>query len=270
VSRFIEPDDYKIGVGATESLSLRVSVATLVRVLFYHPENGQTMLVLERTATLREIEGRSEITVRAKPFGGAVRLINPQALRKVIGNFHYDSEQSCQENDFRILIDTASWKKVMDICRQQLNGTEKRILDSSPMRELTEEFEDTLHVRLTPGQYDLKPFGIVVEATPVETDSVRAEGFPTARVYYLFEARIGASEIITMLLDNHKRYSDEDLEKMAWEDARRGGRGRANAILALKLDELKDVYRSIPIERRHDPIKVGSHQLDGNVWAVLG
>jgi hypothetical protein len=57
---------------------------------------------------------------------------------------------------------------------------------------------------------------------------------------------------------------------MAGEDARLGGKGRANAILALRLDDLKEMYRSIPIERRHDPIQVGSHQLDGNVWAVLG
>ena len=251
-------------------MSLRVSVATLVRVLFDHPENGQTMLALERTATLREIEGRPEITVRAKPFGGAVRLINPQALKKLIGDFHYDSEQSCQENDFRILINPASWEKVMDICLEHLNGTGESILDSSPVRELAEEFEDALQVSLSPDQYKLRQCGFLVEATPVETDSLRAEGFPTVRVYYLFEARIGANEIITMLLDNHKRYSDKDLEEIALEDARLGGRGRANAILALKLDKLKDVYRSIPTERHGSPIQVGSHQLDGNVWAVLG
>jgi hypothetical protein len=268
VSRFIEPDDHEIGVGAAEGLSLRVSVATLVRVLFDHPENGQTMLALERTATL--IEGRPEITVRAKPFGGAVRLDNTQALQRLIGDFHYDSEQSRQENDFRILIHPAAWENVMEICRQHLDGTEKSLLDSSPERELAEEFEDALHVRLDPSQYQLKPCGIIVEEPPVGTDNIRAEGFPTVRVYYLFEARIEDIEIITMILDNHKRYSDKDLEKMAWEDARRGGRGWANAILALRLDDLKDMYRSITIERRHDPIQIGSHQLDGNVWAVLG
>ena len=30
---------------------------------------------------------------------------------------------------------------------------------------------------------------------------------------------------------------------MAWKDARGGGKGRANAILVLGLDDLKDVYR---------------------------
>ena len=41
-------------IGATDELSLRVSVATLVRVLFEHPKNGDLMLALERKATLLE------------------------------------------------------------------------------------------------------------------------------------------------------------------------------------------------------------------------
>jgi hypothetical protein len=71
------------------------------------------------------------------------------------------------------------------------------------------------------------------------------------------------------MLDSHKCYSDKDLEEKAWEDAQLGGRGRANAILALKLDDLKDAYRAIPADRHGSPIQVGSHQLDGNVWAIL-
>ena len=78
----MKPDHHEIGVGATEELSLRVSVAALVRVLFDGPEDGRTMLALERTAKLREIEGRPEVTVRAKPFGGGLRVTNPQALRR--------------------------------------------------------------------------------------------------------------------------------------------------------------------------------------------
>jgi hypothetical protein len=35
------------------------------------------------------------------------------------------------------------------------------------------------------------------------------------------------------------------------------------------LDDLKDVYRSIPTEGRGGPIRAGRHQLDGNVLAVL-
>lgn len=265
----MKPNDHEIRVGATEELSLRVSVAALVSVLFDDPEDGRTMLALERTATLREIEGRPEVTVRAKPFGGGVRLTNPQALKGLIGHFQYDSERSRRERDFRIQIRPASWEKVKEICQEHLKETEKGIMDSSPERELAEEFEDTLNVRITPDQYHLKPLGIIVEDLPSETDNVRAEGLPTVRVYYVFEARMEAPEIITMILANSRRYSDKDLQEMAWKDARQGGKGRANAILALVLDDLKDVYRSIPVDRRGGLIRIGGYQLDGNVLAIL-
>jgi hypothetical protein len=265
----MKPNQHEIGVGATEELSLRVSVAALVSVLFDDPEDGRRMLALERTATLRKTEGRPEVTVRAKPFGGAVRLTNPQALKETIGHFHYDSERSRQEKDFRLQIHPGSWGKVKEICREHLKETEKGILDSSPERELAEEFEDTLNVRITPDQYHLKPRGIIVEDLPSGTDNVRAAGLPTVRIYYVFEAWMRAPEIITMILADSRRYSDKDLQKMVWKDARQGGRGRANAILALVLDDLKDVYRSIPTDRRGGPIHVGRYQLDGNVLAIL-
>ena len=48
----------EIGVGATHELSLRVSVAAFVSVLFEDPQGGRILLALEGTATQREIEGR--------------------------------------------------------------------------------------------------------------------------------------------------------------------------------------------------------------------
>jgi hypothetical protein len=265
----MKADQHEIGVGLTEELSLRVSVAALVSVLFDAPEDGRKMLALERTATLREIDGRPEVTVRAKPLGGAVRLIDPGALQDLIGPFHYDSQRSRREEDFRIQIGPASWPKVREICREHLKETGGDILDPSPERELAEEFEDTLHVRITPDQYQTKTRGLVVEDLPRETESVRAAGRPTVRIYYVFEARIRAPELVRMMLANSQRYSDQDLQNMAWDDARGGGKGRANAILVLGLDDLKDAYRSIPAEERGGPIRVGGHELDGNVLAVL-
>ncbi len=265
----MKPNHHDIGVGATEELSLRVSVAALVRLLFDSPEDGRAMLALERTATLREIEGGPEVTVRAKPFGGGVRLSNPPALQELIGHFHYDSERSRRERDFRLQIQPASWEKVKKICLEHVQEPGQGILDPSPERELAEEFEDTLQVRLTPDQYHLKPRGMIVEELPGATDNVRATGRPTVRIYYLFEALIKAPEFITMMLANSRRYSDRDLQNLAWQDARQGGKGRANAILALGLAELKEIYRSTPMDRRGGPIRVGSYQLDGNVLAIL-
>jgi hypothetical protein len=262
----------EIGVGVTEKLSLRVSVAALVSVLFDSPEDGRTMLALERTATLRPsagIDDRPEVTVRAKPLGGAVRLTDPLALKSLIGPFHYDSQRSRRESDFRIQIQPASWDKVKDICFEHLKETEHGILDPSPERELVEEFEDSLRVSITPDQYQLKPRGIIVEDLPRETDSVRAPSRPTVRIYYVFEAWMKAPELIRMMLANSRRYSDQELRDLAWQDARGGGRGRANAILVLGLGDLKEVYRSIPAEGRGGPMRIGRHELDGNVLAIL-
>ncbi len=88
-------------------------------------------------------------------------------------------------------------------------------------------------------------------------------------MYYVFEARIVAPDMITMMLANSRGYADQDLQNMAWNDARQGRRGRANAMLVLGLEDLQDVYRSIPTDRRGGPICVGSYQLDGNVLAIL-
>ena len=51
------PNPHEIGIGATAELSLRVSVATLVRVLIQNPNDDELMLALERKATLRR-DGR--------------------------------------------------------------------------------------------------------------------------------------------------------------------------------------------------------------------
>ena len=265
----MEPDPYEIGFGATNVLHLRVSVAALVSVLFDHPEDGRTMLALEHFATLLEIDGRTEITVRAKSLGGGVRLTDPEALEKLIGSFHYDSEQSRRENDFRILIRSSSWEQVKGICRAHLKEPEKGILDASPERELTEEFEDTLHVKVTPDQYHLKQRGMIVEDRPVETDNVRSAGLPTVRIYFVSEARIKTPEVISRLLASSRRYSVEALREMAGKDARQGGKGRANAILALNLDKLKKFYHTIPAKKLGTPVQYGEFLLDGNVQAIV-
>jgi hypothetical protein len=265
----MKTNDRQIGVGATDELSLRVSVAALVSVLFDSPEDGRTMLALERTATLREINGWSEVVIKAKPFGGAVQLINPGALQRLIGDFHYDSERSRRERDFRIQVHPSSWEKIKIICRKHVNGTEKRILDPSPERELAEEFQDSLKTRITSAQYSLEARGMTVQDLPKETDNVRAQGFATVRIYYLFKARMEDPDMIEMILANSRRYSDSDLQRMAWEDALQGGKGRANAVLALRMDDLENVYRLIPTDRRNGPVRVAEHQLDGNVYAIL-
>ena len=249
---------------------MRVSVGVLVRLLFENPETGRQMLALERTATLREMKGRPEVVVKAKPFGGGVRLTDPQKLKNLIGDFHYDGKRSRQEGDFRIQINPASWKIIKEICKEHyLKETETGILDSSPEHELAEEFEDLLKIKMTLTQYHLKRRELIIEDLPDETDNINAQGLPTVRIYYLFEAKIKDPEIIKMMLENCREYSDEDLQKMAIDDVKNGGKGRANAILTMDLEEVKNIYNTIPFERRSEPVRVGEHQLDGNVPAVF-
>ena len=260
----------EIGIGATKKLNIRVSVGVLIRILFVNPETGCQMLALERTATLLANKGKPQVVVKAKPFGGGVRLTNPQKLKDLIDDFHYDSERSHQLGDFRIQINPASWKIIKKICMEHFQETETGILDSNPEYELAEEFEDSLKIKLTPNQYNLKRQELIIENRPGETQNIHAQGLLTLRIYYLFEAIIKDPEIIRMMVRSSRGYSDEDLQKMALEDAKHGGKGRANAILILDLNQVKNTYNSIPVKRRNEPVRIEEHQLDGNVAAILG
>ncbi|MGB8320170.1 MAG: hypothetical protein WCE54_18700, partial [Ignavibacteriaceae bacterium] len=141
------------------------------------------MIALERTATLRQINGKPDVVVKAKPFGGGVRITSPQELKHYIGEFNYDSELSKQEKDFRVLVRPESWVKIKGICREHLTGLEKTVIDISPNRELSEEFEDSLRIKLTSENYYLKLLGMAIEEKPDETENIRSKGIPTVRVY---------------------------------------------------------------------------------------
>ena len=260
---------HNIGIGLIDELSLRVSVGALVKVLLENPENGQTMLALERIATLREINGKPEVIVKAKPFGGGVQITNQQALTEHIGNFNYDSERSREEKDFRVMVHPNSWEKIKDICKEHFQDKEKGIIDTSPDRELAEEFKDSLKIKITPNIYNLKSKGIVIENLPTKTDNVRVHSIYTVRIYFLYEAEIISPEIIEMMLTNSKQYSDRDLQNFAFEDYKNAGKGRANAILALNLNELMNKYKSLSIERLNNPVSIEEYKLDSNVLAIL-
>ena len=261
-------NNHNIDIGATDELSLRVSAGVLVKVLFENPQNRQSMLAFERTATLREIGGKPEVIVKTKPFGGGIRIINPQALKEHIGNFHYDSERSRQERDFRIFVHPESWEKIKEFCID-MKEMREGVLVTSPDRELFEEFNDCLKIKITPEQYNLKYRGIAIEDFPSETDNIHAQGLPTVRIYYIFEAGIESSEIINLMLDSSRQNSDKDLQLIALEEAKHGGKGRANAVFTINTYDLKEFYLSIPNNKLNGLIPFKEHQLDGNVLAVL-
>jgi hypothetical protein len=144
------------------------------------------------------------------------------------------------------------------------------MLDTNPVRELIEEFEDTIQVNLRGDQYQIIPRGISIEAIPVETDNPRAAGTLTARIYYLYEAWLTDPMLITRMLINATRYTDEDLKHRSQKNAIEGGKGRANAPLALRYADLLEFYHSISLDERNEPISFEGHQIEENVLAMLG
>ena len=262
-------ENFHPGIGATQELSLRVSVATLVRVLFEHPSNGELMLALERKATLHETENGKVIKVKSQPFGGAIRLLDPKALQNLIGDFHFDSEESRSEQDFRIFVRPSDWEAVQGFCINHFRDFDDSVLESNPTRELAEEFADALQISLKPNQYALKAVNTVVEDNPAPTENIHARGHLTVRVYRIFEARILDSSLSHAMLANSNSYSNQDLQELALENVRKGGKGRANALLTLPLRLISDVYLTLPLEARNSPILFEDNHLDESVGAIL-
>jgi len=266
----MDPDTLdRVGIGPTGALSLRVSVASLVRVLFTNPRDGTAMLALERKATLIETAQGPAVEVNAQPVGGAISVIDVKALQDLIGAFHFDSERSRLEGDFRLFIRPSSWPKLRGMCMEHLSREHDPVLDSDPGRELAEEFFDALQIELLSGQYVSQASGMLVEEQPSPTENPRARGYPTARIYRVFEARITDPALAQALIDNSDEVSDQALREQALRHARSGGKGRGNAVLALPLGALSAFYGDLlPHERNHSVI-FKSRQLDETVAAVL-
>jgi hypothetical protein len=249
-------------------LDLRVSVATLDRVVFTHPQDGTTMLALERKASLISEPGHSA-RVRAQPFGGGVRILNPDALQSLIGPIRFDSARSQAEQDFRILIPASDWEDVKLFCLQHLGNPHDAHLESSPDRELVEEFAEVLGEHLERDQYRYQPGGFVIENHPVPTTNAYARGQPTVRIYRIFEVHIEDERLCAGILGASQQVSDQDLARLALEDLQNGGKGRANALLALPLSLVCDSYLALAPKMRYRLITVAGHQLDESVMAIL-
>ena len=242
---------------------LRVSVATYNQVIFPHPENGIPMLALERKATPWK---DGSVCVCAQPFGGGIRILDPTSLADMLGGIRFDSERSETEQDFRILIHPSQWERVKRYCLLHLEDPHDLELESTPDRELLEEFEETIHVDLKPEQYTVQPMGFVIEDQPVWTENWYARGFPTVRVYRTYQVRLLDEKLCRSLLFTSQQISDGDLGMQALNNDAR----RASSVLALPLKTVLESYLALPLEARYGKIKVGGHELDVSVLAILG
>ncbi|MGB3717174.1 MAG: hypothetical protein WA996_22360 [Candidatus Promineifilaceae bacterium] len=257
------------GIGPTATLSLRVSVAALARVVFPHPVNGEPMLALEHKATLLADEVEPQVLVKAQPFGGAIRIRNFANMNAIVENFRYDSERSRSEQDFRIFIKPSDWPAVRDFCLRSFSRADGSELESDPTRELVEEFEDAMGIDLKPDQYVVKAIRTVLENEPARTENVHAAGISTVRIYRVFEANIVHAALSRAMMANSENHSSDFLRSLALEDASNRGRGRANAILAVSMQRIRDAYLDISPYRRSEPLYFENTRLDGNVPAVL-
>lgn len=260
---------FGFGIGMTPELCLRVSAAVLMRVLFKHPEDSSLMLALERKATLQKDTTGQVVVVKTQPFGGAIRILDPERMQDLTGNFHFDSERSSLENDFRIFIRPADWPAVRAFCIEHIKQVDDPILESDASRELAEEFADALKIDLKPGQYKQKPIATLVEDHPAPTDNIHAQDADTVRIFRIIEVNILDPSLANSLVDNSNTVSDQDLCRQTMADARSGGQGRANAILALKLSSLDEAYRALSPTDRGAPFLFENNRLEETVPALL-
>jgi hypothetical protein len=227
------------------------------------------MLALERKATLLKPGPQPEVRVRAQPFGGAIRFRDPSPLFELIGDIRFDNQRSQDEGDFRILIQPSDWPAVKEFCLRHLDHPEDPVLEATPDRELVEEFYDSLGIRLTPDQYATQPLSTLIENHPVRTENIHASGYPTARIYRVYEVRILDATLVQAMIENSVRFSDSDLRQLVLQNANNGGPGRMNAILALPLGWLTDRYLALPRQKRTQVQEIEGHLLDSNVPAIL-
>ena len=264
-----QSEKFNPGIGATKDLSLRVSVATLVRVLFDHPDTGDLILALERKATLLEGQYGHFVDVKSQPFGGAIQILDPTALQDIVGEYHFDNEQSYREQDFRLFIRPSAWEAVRQFCWRQFTLADDDVIESGPRRELTEEFANTLKIDLRNDQYTSQSVGTILEATPSPTENFYARGYPTVRIYHLFEVRIRDPFVMHLMFTSSSRYTDQDLRELALQDFQNGGYGWYNAVLTLPMSAISTTYLSLSPEARNHPMSLQNHQLDGTVAAIL-
>lgn len=241
---------------------LRVSVATFNQVIFPHPENGTLLLTLERRATVLK---DGSVIVRAQPFGGGVKLLNSNSLKRIVGEIQFDSYRSKQEQDFRILIDPSQWEAVKGYCLLHLQDPKDLDLETTPVRELVEEFEETMGVVLKTSQYTFQPIEFVIENRPAWTENWYARGFPTVRIYRTYNVEIVCENMRRTVVKTSELVSDEILGKRALEN----GTGRANSVLVLPLDKVRESFLALPLEKRFNTIEIDHHMLDESVLVVL-
>jgi hypothetical protein len=243
--------------------NLRVSVASLCRVTFDHPDEGSPWLAFERRATVHP-GPPPQAFVTLVAFGGAAQLRQAQALAAVVPGFSFDSHLSEAEQDFRILIPPAAWPVVRAFCLSHLSDPLHSIIDASPDRELAEEFSEDLNWEIAASHYTAASIGAVIEDTPVPSDNARAAGALTVRVYQIHEVRLLDTQLIQAILDGNNK-PDSALVSSAVQSSL----GRANAASALPAAHVTAAIHALIPAAQPQPFTVNGHRFDPSASALF-
>lgn len=166
------------------------------------------------------------------------------------------------------MIPPSKWELIKQYCLHHLKDDDIQ-LEAEPDRELTEEFLETIKVKLNPDQYTVQPLGFVIENNPVRTTNEYARGLLTVHLYRIFRAQIIDPLLCNIMWSISQLYVDQDLATLALKDFEDGGPGRANTILALGLNAVKESYLALPPDQRYQRIVVENHELEESVLAIL-
>ena len=135
---------------------------------------------------------------------------------------------------------------------------------------MEEEFLEGLQIKLLPDQFTVRLMETLIEEEPSPTENVRARGYPTARIYRIFEAYLHDRSLATALVRHSKMYAVQDLNLLACERLSDGGVGMFNTTLTLPKEGLLSFYHGVPLEQRNTPVTFQDHCLDETVAAILG
>jgi len=107
--------------------------------------------------------------------------------------------------------------------------------------------------------------GFVIEDNPEQTENWYASGFLTVRVYRTYKVQILDTDLCKALLNISGQVSDEELGMRALNN----NAGRANSVLTLPFDKVRESFLGVPPEKRYNKIEVDIHILDESVLVVL-
>lgn len=268
VEGVVDKSKVEIGVGETESFSLRVSTAVLTQTSFIDPDTGELMLVLERKASYKEKDGKMKENFQAKPLGGASVLKKPNELSALIGSYNYDSEKSQAAGDFRLQIRPSAWEAVKQFCLKHFKDPSTGVLEADADRELKEEFEDSLSIKVSSKSFEITTLGAQVQSEPQKTKRLEVAGNQTVRVFNIQHVNITDKKLIALIKKNAET-SNEEIKNKALAKAKEKGKGKASALGLISYKKLMAEYKKADSKEENPVVSIDGLQVADSVTIAL-